>query len=103
MLPNSSHIHSLLIDTLSSVPAEAVCKAAPVIRRSRYSNIHKLLGEHLTEATYVDIVRNHILVDIQGQDVLYQIFTANVLQRKQRKDTTKPCRPQWKKVKFIAS
>jgi hypothetical protein len=27
------------------------------------------------------IVQNQILVDIQGKDVLYQIFTANVLQQ----------------------
>lgn len=28
------------------------------------------------------IVRNEILVDVQGDDVLYQIFTSNILQRK---------------------
>ena len=28
------------------------------------------------------IVRNKILVDIQNDDILYQIFTQNVLQRK---------------------
>jgi 4-hydroxyphenylpyruvate dioxygenase-like putative hemolysin len=27
------------------------------------------------------IVRNKILVDVQGEDLLYQIFTANILQR----------------------
>merc|ERR1711871_304198 len=54
---------------------------ATIVKQARYSNIYKLLGDHLNEATYVEIVRNHILVDIQGQDVLYQIFTANILQR----------------------
>ena len=28
------------------------------------------------------IVRNKVLVDIQGGDLLYQIFTSNILQRK---------------------
>ena len=27
------------------------------------------------------IVRNQILVDVQGEDLLFQIFTSNVLQR----------------------
>lgn len=27
-------------------------------------------------------VRNKILVDVQGEDLLYQIFTSNILQRK---------------------
>lgn len=52
----------------------------PTIRRGVYSNLYSLLRDHLTEATYLKIVRNKILVDIQGKDVLYQIFTANVLQ-----------------------
>jgi hypothetical protein len=50
------------------------------IRRAVYSNLYSLLRDHLTEATYLKIVRNKILVDIQGKDVLYQIFTSNVLQ-----------------------
>ena len=44
--------------------------------------MYSLLRDHLSEATYLKIVRNKILVDIQGKDVLYQIFTANVLQEK---------------------
>merc|ERR1711998_55146 len=35
-----------------------------------------------SEETYMKIVRNKILVDIQGQDILFQIFTSCVLQRK---------------------
>ena len=31
--------------------------------------------------TYLCIVRNKILVDVQGEDLLYQIFTSTVLQR----------------------
>jgi hypothetical protein len=50
--------------------------------RSRYINLHKLLNDHLTEQKYVDIVRNQILVDVQGEDLLFQIFTSNVMQRK---------------------
>lgn len=50
------------------------------IKRGVYSNLYALLRDHLSEATYLKIVKNKILVDIQGKDVLYQIFTANVLQ-----------------------
>jgi hypothetical protein len=37
--------------------------------------------DHLSEESYVAIVRNQILVDVQGEDLLFQIFTCNVLQR----------------------
>lgn len=53
-----------------------------VILQSRYRNLYSLLRENVSEATYLGIVRNQILVDIQGDDLLYQIFTANILQRK---------------------
>jgi len=52
------------------------------VRLSRYSNLHSLLRDHLQEEEYLQIVRNKILVDIQGSDILYQIFTANILQRR---------------------
>ena len=48
---------------------------------SRYKNLYTLLRHHVSEATYLGIVRNQILVDVQGEDVLYQIFTCNILQR----------------------
>lgn len=51
------------------------------ILHSRYSNLYSLLRDHVTEETYLGIVRNQILVDVQGEDLLYQIFTSNVLQR----------------------
>eukprot|EP00475_Leptophrys_vorax_P005333 TRINITY_DN13235_c0_g1_i1.p1 TRINITY_DN13235_c0_g1~~TRINITY_DN13235_c0_g1_i1.p1 ORF type:complete len:733 (-),score=262.88 TRINITY_DN13235_c0_g1_i1:66-2264(-) len=51
------------------------------VKRSRYINMHKLLRDLLSEETYLQIVRNQILVDIQAGDILYQIFTANILQR----------------------
>eukprot|EP00977_Amphora_coffeiformis_P008832 scaffold1995_cov167-Amphora_coffeaeformis.AAC.12 len=52
-----------------------------VIMRSRYKNLYALLRENVPEETYLGIVRNQILVDIQGEDLLYQIFTSNILQR----------------------
>ena len=51
------------------------------IMRSRYKNLYSLLKEHLSEDTYLGIVSNQILVDVQGDDLLFQIFTSNVLQR----------------------
>jgi len=58
-----------------------------VVMRARYSNLYKLLKEHLSEKTYLDIVRNQVLVDIQGQDILFQIFTCNVLQREAKDES----------------
>lgn len=52
-----------------------------VILRSRYSNMYSLLGDSLSEETFLSIVRNQILVDVQGSDLLFQIFTSNILQR----------------------
>jgi len=52
------------------------------ILRSRYINLYVLLGDLLSTETYLSIVRNQILVDVQGNDLLFQIFTSNVLQRK---------------------
>lgn len=55
---------------------------ANVVIVAIYSNLKKLLGDHLDEAQYLKIVRNEILVDIQNDDILYQIFTCTVLHRK---------------------
>eukprot|EP01126_Amoeba_proteus_P053792 TRINITY_DN6577_c0_g2_i5.p1 TRINITY_DN6577_c0_g2~~TRINITY_DN6577_c0_g2_i5.p1 ORF type:complete len:622 (-),score=112.09 TRINITY_DN6577_c0_g2_i5:202-2067(-) len=55
-------------------------KIVQTIKKSRYVNMYKLLRETLTEETYLRIVKNQVLVDIQGQDVLLQIFTSNILQ-----------------------
>ncbi len=52
------------------------------ILRSRYINLYMLLFDRLDEALYLQIVKNKILVDIQGDDLLFQIFTCNILQRK---------------------
>jgi len=49
---------------------------------SRYVNLYKLLRDGLTLNQYLGIVENKILVDVQGHDMLFQIFTSNVLQRK---------------------
>jgi hypothetical protein len=52
-----------------------------IISSSRYFNLYSLLGDAVSEEEYLGIVRNQILVDIQGGDLLYQIFTSNILQR----------------------
>eukprot|EP01060_Flectonema_neradi_P009775 TRINITY_DN1697_c0_g2_i1.p1 TRINITY_DN1697_c0_g2~~TRINITY_DN1697_c0_g2_i1.p1 ORF type:complete len:672 (+),score=168.16 TRINITY_DN1697_c0_g2_i1:69-2084(+) len=52
------------------------------ILRARYNNLYTLLRDHIEENQYLQIVRNQVLVDIQGQDILYQIFTSNILQKK---------------------
>ena len=63
----------------ASAPTQAVVQRA--LRRSIYVNLWKLMGDQLTEAIYLSIVRNKILIDVQGEDVLMQIFTCVVLQR----------------------
>ena len=57
-------------------------KITDVILRSRYINLYNLLGDRLESEVYMSIVRNQILVDLQGEDLLFQIFTSNILQRK---------------------
>ena len=52
-----------------------------VLLRSRYKNLYSLLRHNISEQQYLGIVRNQILVDIQGDDLLYQIFTCNIVQR----------------------
>lgn len=51
------------------------------ILSSRYCNVYALLGDQISEKQYLGVVRNKILVDVQGSDILYQIFTCNILQR----------------------
>lgn len=53
-----------------------------IVLRSRYKNLYTLLRENVSEESYLGIVRNQILCDVQGEDILYQIFTSNILQRK---------------------
>jgi len=83
-----------LVDTRNIVAVdctrEAVAAALPqglpaglveFVLRARYGNLYSLLKDHLSEEQYLNIVRNNILVDIQGEDLLLQIFTSKVLQR----------------------
>lgn len=52
-----------------------------VVKAARFNNMYRMLGDAFDEETYLRIVRNCILVDIQANDVLFQIFTSNILQR----------------------
>lgn len=58
-------------------------KIVSAIRRSRFRNVYALLQDKISEQDYLGIVRNQILIDVQGSDILYQIFTCNILQREQ--------------------
>ncbi|KAG7361384.1 hypothetical protein IV203_036484 [Nitzschia inconspicua] len=58
---------------------EARERVVEAILASRYSNLYNLLRNHVSESTYLDLVKNKILCDVQGQDVLYQIFTCKIL------------------------
>jgi len=73
-LVEGSATHSTYIENRNSL--------LDAILHSRYSNLYNLLHNHVdSPETYLGIVRNKILVDIQGDDLLYQIFTSNILQR----------------------
>ena len=65
----------------ADAPAGTRAMVHAVLRRSCFVNLWKLMGDQLTEETYLSIVRNKILIDVQGEDVLMQIFTNVVLQR----------------------
>lgn len=73
-----------LEEILSKVIADSAArhKAVAAVKLARYANLYKLLRDNLSEDMYLSIVRNQILIDIQGNDVLLQIFTAPVLQEK---------------------
>jgi len=58
-----------------------VDEISKIVMRSQYVNLFKLLREHVNVETYLMIVRNKVLVDIQNDDVLFQIFTCTVTQR----------------------
>ena len=73
------------------VATRAMVRAA--LRRSVYVNLWRLLGETLDEPTYLKVVRNQILIDVQGDDVLMQIFTSTILQREPGAEA--PCPSTW--------
>eukprot|EP01059_Diplonema_ambulator_P011606 TRINITY_DN215_c0_g7_i1.p1 TRINITY_DN215_c0_g7~~TRINITY_DN215_c0_g7_i1.p1 ORF type:complete len:701 (+),score=316.45 TRINITY_DN215_c0_g7_i1:65-2104(+) len=70
-----------LADAVKKEFDEKLSQVVEVVKRSRYVNMYKLLKDHINEGTYLKIVTNQVLVDIQGQDILYQIFTSNILQK----------------------
>lgn len=49
---------------LEGFDKETVKKVSPLVTKSRYINLQRLLGDYFDEKTYMDIVRNKILVDI---------------------------------------
>jgi len=65
----------------AALPTGLPAVVVDCVLRARYGNLHALLRDHASEETYLRIVRNNILVDIQGEDLLLQIFTSKVLQR----------------------
>merc|ERR1712080_357475 len=51
------------------------------VKRGIYNNLYRLLENKLDDTEYLKVVKNKILVDIQGRDILYQIFSSCVMQR----------------------
>jgi len=66
---------------VAALPKDVGSKVVESVLRGRYSNLYALLRDHISETTYLRIVRNNILVDVQGDDLLMQIFSSMVLQR----------------------
>jgi len=71
-----------IISCLSSTefPGSVLPMLIDTIKKSRYINIYKLLGDCLTEETYLRLARNQVLVDVEGDGLLLQIFTRSILQ-----------------------
>jgi len=67
-------------ETLQLEFKEKLPTVTTVVKRGRYKNLYDLLRDNLDENLYLQIVRNQILVDIQGGDILFQIFTCRILQ-----------------------
>jgi hypothetical protein len=51
---------------LPGLSENVLLAAAQVVERARYCNLYSLLRDHLNEEQYIEVVRNQILVDIQG-------------------------------------
>jgi hypothetical protein len=66
---------------LTALPNEAPEHIAEHVLRARYRNLWLLAGDAIDEETYLRIVRNRILLDVQDGDLLLQIFTTSILQR----------------------
>lgn len=85
---NDLHIKDAQIDAVTLEGAlgkelkEKQDTVRTIVKRARFSNLYGLLRDQIPEEKYLQIVENMVLVDIQGQDILYQIFTSNILQRK---------------------
>ena len=58
-------IHGIAVAT----PADTHYRLGKAVLKSRYSNLYKLLRDHISEGTYMGIVRNQILVDVQGDEL----------------------------------
>merc|ERR1711972_155649 len=81
--------HLVQLETTREAVAAALPRGTPMasevvehVMRARYGNLYSLLRDHVSEDAYLRIVRNNILVDIQGEDLLLQIFSAKILQRR---------------------
>lgn len=80
---NSTITTLLLLEEDEKYHLEKKDKIIETILFSRYCNLYALLRNYnLPEQSYIDIVRNQILVDVQGEDLLFQIFTSKILQRR---------------------
>jgi len=65
----------------AALPDTAPDSVVEHVLRARYRNLYALAGDAVSEETYLKVVRNNILMDVQGDDLLMQIFSCNVLQR----------------------
>merc|ERR1711972_591684 len=81
--------HLVQLETTREAVAAALPRGTPDaseivehVMQARYGNLYALLRDHVSEDAYLRIVRNNILVDIQGEDLLLQIFSAKILQRR---------------------
>ena len=80
---DNAAIQAALSGLKGAAKAEAGKQAETVntiVKRGRYANMYNLLRDTLSENTYIQIVQNKILVDVQGGDILYQIFTQSIMQ-----------------------
>lgn len=74
----------------TALPAGVDKAVIEIVMRGRYTNMYALLRDNLSEDTYLRIVRNNILVDVQGDDLLFQIFTTMLLLRDRKEETEAP-------------
>ena len=78
----AEEVEEAALTVLPGADKKLLAEIADIVLRGRYSNMQSMLKDNFTPEEYLRIVENKVLVDVQGKDILLQIFTAPVVLNK---------------------